>query len=133
MKTVKEVSKCTGVSVRALHHYDAVSLLKPTQVTDAGYRLYDDNALERLHMILVYRELGLSLKQIRNILDAPDYDRNRVLEHQITDHQCLPRHQDSPDQPNQLCGSSGKAPHRGGRTAIPGGFVPAVPALKEAH
>ena len=84
MKTVKEVSKCTGVSVRALHHYDAVSLLKPTQVTDAGYRLYDDNALERLHMILVYRELGLSLKQIRNILDAPDYDRNRVLEHQIT-------------------------------------------------
>lgn len=84
MKTVKEVSKCTGVSVRALHHYDAVGLLKPTQTTDAGYRLYDDNALERLHMILVYRELGLSLKEIRNILDAPDYDRNRVLEHQIS-------------------------------------------------
>ncbi|MBQ6839990.1 MAG: MerR family transcriptional regulator [Oscillospiraceae bacterium] len=83
MKTVKEVSNLTGVSVRALHHYDAVGLLKPTQVTPAGYRLYDKAALERLYMILVYRELGLSLKEIGNTLDAPDYDRNRVLEHQI--------------------------------------------------
>ena len=83
MKTVKEVSKLTGVSVRALHHYDAIGLLKPTQVTDAGYRLYDEAALDRLYMILVYRELGLSLNEIHGILDAPDYDRNRVLEHQI--------------------------------------------------
>ena len=83
MKTVKEVSKLTGVSVRALHHYDSIGLLKPTQVTEAGYRLYDADALERLYMILVYRELGLSLKEIDDILDAPDYDRNRVLEHQI--------------------------------------------------
>jgi len=83
MKTVKEVSKRTGVSIRALHHYDAIGLLKPTQVTQAGYRLYDDDALDRLYMILVYRELGLSLKEIGSILDAPDYDRNRVLEHQI--------------------------------------------------
>ncbi len=83
MKTVKEVSKLTGVSVRALHHYDAIGLLKPTQVTDAGYRLYDEAALDRLYMILVYRELGMSLNEIRDILDAPDYDRNRVLEHQI--------------------------------------------------
>ena len=83
MKTVKEVSKRTGVSIRALHHYDAIGLLKPTQVTQAGYRLYDDDALDRLYMILVYRELGLSLKEICRILDAPDYDRNRVLEHQI--------------------------------------------------
>lgn len=84
MKTVKEVSKLTGVSVRALHHYDAIGLLKPTQVTDAGYRLYDETALDRLYMILVYRELGLSLNENHGILDAPDYDRNRVLEHQIT-------------------------------------------------
>ncbi len=84
MKTVKKISKLTGVSVRALHHYDAIGLLKPTQVTEAGYRLYDENALERLHMILIYRELGLSLQEIGAILDAPDYDRNRVLEHQIT-------------------------------------------------
>lgn len=83
MKTVREVSRLTGVSVRALHHYDSIGLLKPTQVTDAGYRLYDETALERLYMILVYRELGLPLKEISDILDAPDYDRNRVLEHQI--------------------------------------------------
>ena len=80
MKTVKEVSKLTGVSVRALHHYDAIDLLKPTQVTDAGYRLYDDAALEKLYMILVFRELGFPLQEIASILNAPDYDRNRVLE-----------------------------------------------------
>ena len=83
MKTVKEVSKLAGVSVRALHHYDAIDLLKPTQVTEAGYRLYDDMALEKLYMILVFRELGLSLKEIADILHAPDYDRNRVLKKQI--------------------------------------------------
>ena len=83
MKTVKEVSKITGVTVRALHHYDTIDLLKPTKVTDAGYRLYDDAALEKLYMILVFRELGFSLKEIANILHAPDYDRNRVLEKQI--------------------------------------------------
>ena len=83
VKTVNEVSRLTGVSVRALHHYDAIGLMKPTQVTAAGYRLYDDIALERLYMILVYRELGLSLREISDILDASDYDRNRVLEHQI--------------------------------------------------
>jgi DNA-binding transcriptional MerR regulator len=83
MKTVREVSKLTGVSVRALHHYDSIDLLKPTQVTQAGYRLYDDAALEKLYMILVFQELGLSLKEIADILHAPDYDRNRVLEKQI--------------------------------------------------
>ena len=83
MMTVAQVSRRTGVSVRTLHHYDQIGLLKPTEVTDAGYRLYDDGALDKLYMILVYRELGLSLNEISNILDAPDYDRNRVLEHQI--------------------------------------------------
>ena len=83
MMTVAQVSKRTGVSVRTLHHYDQIGLLNPTEVTDAGYRLYDDGALDKLYMILVYRELGLSLNEISNILDAPDYDRNRVLEHQI--------------------------------------------------
>ena len=83
MMTVAQVSKRTGVSVRTLHHYDQIGLLKPTEVTDAGYRLYDDGALDKLYMILVYRELGLSLNEIGGILDAPDYDRNRVLEHQI--------------------------------------------------
>ena len=83
MMTVAQVSKRTGVSVRTLHHYDQIGLLKPTEVTEVGYRLYDDTALDKLYMILVYRELGLSLNEIGSILDAPDYDRNRVLEHQI--------------------------------------------------
>lgn len=83
MKTVAEVSRITGVSVRTLHHYDSIGLLPPTAVTEAGYRLYDGDALERLYLILIFRELGLPLKQIRDILDAPDFDRNRVLEQQI--------------------------------------------------
>jgi len=83
MKTVKEVSRLTGVSVRTLHHYDTIDLLKPTKVTEASYRLYDDAALEKLYMILMLRELGLSLKEIADILHASDYDRNRVLEKQI--------------------------------------------------
>ena len=83
MKTVKEVSRLTGVSIRTLHHYDAIGLLKPSSVTEAGYRLYDDAALERLYRILVFRELGLPLKEIGALLEAPDEVRNRVLEQQI--------------------------------------------------
>ena len=83
MKTVTQIAKQTGVSVRTLHHYDAICLLKHTRVTEAGYRLYDAEALERLYLILLFREIGFPLKEIRGILDAPDYDRNRVLEKQI--------------------------------------------------
>ena len=83
MKTVKEVSRLTGVSVRTLHHYDAIGLLPPARVTEAGYRLYDDETLERLYLILVFREIGFPLKQIKSVLDAPDFDRNRVIEQQI--------------------------------------------------
>ena len=83
MKTVKEVSRCSGVSVRTLHHYDAIGLLKPSRVTEAGYRLYDDAALERLQLILIYRELGLPLKEIGRLLDDGSPDRNWVLQHQI--------------------------------------------------
>lgn len=83
MKTVKEVSTLTGISIRTLHHYDSIGLLKPAHLTPAGYRLYDDVAMERLHMILVYRELGFSLKKIATILNAPDFDRNQALEQQI--------------------------------------------------
>lgn len=82
MKTVNELAKLVGISVRTLHHYDDIALLKPTQVTEAGYRLYDEAALERLYHILLFRELGFPLKEIQGILDAPDYDRNRVLEEQ---------------------------------------------------
>lgn len=83
MKTVNEVSKLTGVSVRTLHHYDAIGLLRPTRVTEAGYRLYDDTALARLHQILLLRELEFSLKDIKAILDAPGYDAGDALERQI--------------------------------------------------
>ena len=83
MKTVKEVSKLTGVSVRTLHHYDAIGLLPPTSVTEAGYRLYDDAALERLQTILLFRELQFPLREIRNILDAPNFDPMDALRQQI--------------------------------------------------
>ena len=83
MKTVTDIAKITGVSVRTLHHYDAIGLLKPTEVTEAGYRLYDNAALERLYLILLFRELEFPLKEIQGILDAPDFDRNRILERQV--------------------------------------------------
>ena len=83
MMTVNEVSKLSGVSIRTLHYYDTIGLLHPTKVTEAGYRLYDDAALERLQQILLFRELEFSLKEIRGILDAPNFDRNKALEQQI--------------------------------------------------
>ena len=83
MKTVKEVSRLTGVSVRTLHHYDALGLLKPTQVTEAGYRLYDDAALGRLQTILLFRELQFPLKEIKAMLSSPDFDPMAALEDQI--------------------------------------------------
>lgn len=83
MMTVHEVSKLTGVSIRALHHYDQIGLLKAAAVTEAGYRLYDDAALERLQSILLFKELEFPLKDIRRILDSPDFDRSKALEQQM--------------------------------------------------
>lgn len=83
MKTVKEVSRLTGVSVRTLHHYDAIGLLKPSRVTEAGYRLYDDRALGRLQTILLFRELEFPLKEIKKMLDAADFDPMAALDDQI--------------------------------------------------
>lgn len=83
MLTVNEVSKLTGVSVRSLHHYDAIGLLKPAKVTEAGYRLYGDDELKRLQNILLFRELQFSLKQIRIILDSPEFDQQEALAQQI--------------------------------------------------
>lgn len=83
MRTVNEVSKFTGVSVRTLHHYDAIGLLKPTAVSEAGYRLYDDTALERLQQILLFRELKFPLREIKAILESPNFDRGKALEQQI--------------------------------------------------
>lgn len=83
MMTVHEVSKISGVSIRALHHYDHIGLLPATEVTEAGYRLYDETALERLQHILLFKELEFSLKDIKEILDSPDFDRSKALEQQI--------------------------------------------------
>ena len=83
MKSVKDVSKITGISVRTLHHYDEIGLLKPAKVTEAGYRLYDDGCLRRLHAILLLKELQFSLKDIKNILDAPGFDPMEALAQQI--------------------------------------------------
>ena len=83
MKTVKEVSRITGVSVRTLHHYDAIGLLRPTQVTESGYRLYDDTALQRLQTILFFRELEFPLQEIKDILDTPNFDPREALADQI--------------------------------------------------
>ena len=83
MKTVKEVSNLTGISVRTLHHYDEIGLLKPTEVTEAGYRLYDDTALERLQMILLFRELQFPLKDIKAMLDSPTFNTAEALSQQI--------------------------------------------------
>lgn len=83
MMTVHEVSKISGVSIRALHHYYNIGLLPATEVTEAGYRLYDDTALERLQHILLFKELEFSLKEIKEILDNSDFEMSRALEQQI--------------------------------------------------
>ena len=84
MRTVHEVSRLTGVSIRTLQYYDRIGLLRPAGHTRSGYRLYDDAALEKLQQILLFRELEFSLKDIRAILESPDFDRGRALEQQIT-------------------------------------------------
>ena len=83
MMTVNEVSKLAGVSIRTLQYYDKIGLLHPTGYTDAGYRLYDDADLERLQHILLFRELEFPLKDIKMIVNSPDFDRSKALEQQI--------------------------------------------------
>jgi MerR family transcriptional regulator, thiopeptide resistance regulator len=81
-KTVSEVAELTGVTVRALHHYDEIGLVRPVQRTEAGYRLYGAADLERLQLVLFYRELGFPLTEIKELLDASDLDRGQALRHQ---------------------------------------------------
>ena len=80
MRTVKEISDLTGISVRTLHYYDEIGLLKPTDKSEAGYRLYDDKALETLQQILFFREFDISLKEIKAVLDNPALERNQILQ-----------------------------------------------------
>ena len=79
MRTVKELSELTGISVRTLHYYDEIGLFKPTAITAAGYRLYDEKAVERLQEILVFRELALPLADIKHIMEDPEHDRGAIL------------------------------------------------------
>ena len=83
MKTVHEVSELSGVSIRTLQYYDRIGLLSSTDRTEAGYRLYDDAALEKLQQILLFRELEFPLKDIMEIVNRPDFDRSKALEQQI--------------------------------------------------
>ena len=82
MMTVKEVSEITGISVRTLHYYDEIGLLTPSGKSEAGYRLYDEKALERLRQILFFREFDLPLKEIKAVMENPSLDKNEILQMQ---------------------------------------------------
>jgi len=82
VKTIKQISDLTGISVRMLHYYDKIGLLKPSTTTDAGYRLYDDDSLETLQQILFFKELDVPLNNMREILASPQYDKVQALHRQ---------------------------------------------------
>ena len=80
---IREFAKFTGVSVRTLHYYDEIGLLKPSHVDPStGYRYYDEEALLRMQEILFYRELDFSLNSIRQIISSPNYDKTKALNEQ---------------------------------------------------
>ena len=83
LMSVHEVAELTGITARTLHYYDEIGLLKPTKVTEAGYRMYDDKALSRLQNILLFRELEFHLKEIKEILNSPNFDQSEVIAQQI--------------------------------------------------
>lgn len=79
MRTVKEVSKMTGISIRTLRYYDEIGLLKPTKISDNKYRLYDDKALEKLQEIMFFKEMDIPLETIKKLLENPELDRKEIL------------------------------------------------------
>jgi len=82
MMNVNEVSKLMGISIRTLHYYDEIGLLKPESVTDAGHRLYSHENIAALKEILLFKELGIPLKGIKKILGSSDYDPKQVMKTQ---------------------------------------------------
>ena len=82
MMTVKEIAELTHISARTLHYYDEIGLLEPTAKSEAGYRLYDDKALETLQQILFFREFDIPLKEIKALMNSPVFDRNQILQMQ---------------------------------------------------
>lgn len=81
---IKEVADLVGISVRTLHHYDAIGLLTPKKINDANYRMYSEADLERLQQILFFKELGFSLEKIKIILNQEQYDQLETLELQYS-------------------------------------------------
>lgn len=79
MRKINELASLTGMTTRALRYYDQIGLLKPAEISESGYRLYDDKALETLQQILFFRELDVPLKQIKAILESPNFDRLSML------------------------------------------------------
>lgn len=82
MRTISQVAKQTGISTRALQYYDEIGLLKPSSLTQSGYRLYDDEALQKLQQILFFKELGFALKDIGEMLQKPEFDRIAAFQKQ---------------------------------------------------
>ena len=76
---ISEVAKMSGVTVRTLHYYDEIGLLKPSETTEAGYRMYSIEDLERLQQILFFRELDFPLNEIKKIMINPNYDKIEAL------------------------------------------------------
>lgn len=77
---INDVAKLTGITVRTLHYYDEIGLLKPSKITDAGYRIYDEKNLETLQQILLFREMNFPLSEIKEIISNPKFDRIDALE-----------------------------------------------------
>ena len=77
---MRRLAKLAGVSVRTLHHYDQIGLLRPSTRTAAGYRLYGEDDLARLQQVLFFKELDFRLADIQKILDSPSFDRAQALE-----------------------------------------------------
>jgi DNA-binding transcriptional MerR regulator len=84
MRTVREVAELAGVTVRALHHYDEIGLLKPSGRNESGYRLYSHGDLLRLREIVAWRQLGFSLREVQELVDEPEHDRAAALRRQLT-------------------------------------------------
>lgn len=80
--SVSKTAKNSGVSIRTLHYYDEIGLLSPSIVSDTGYRYYDENNLEKLQQILFFKELDFSLKEITEIMNSPEYIKEKALRSQ---------------------------------------------------
>jgi len=82
--TVQKLGKLAGISTRTIRYYDEIGILKPARINSSGYRIYGQSELDRLQQILFYRELGVSLIDIKNIINEPSFDGiNALIEHRL--------------------------------------------------